>query len=110
LRIVMVNVTFSLPEETVERLRRFAKTRGKRGSISEVVSAAISEHLRDVESLRQDEEFFALEGSKEVARAASLRGLAAKLQAKGIEPRSVLIRSSLPAKPLARTGLRGRSE
>jgi Arc/MetJ-type ribon-helix-helix transcriptional regulator len=103
----MVNVTFSLPEETVDRLRRIARQRGKRGSISEVVNAALSEHLSGLEAPRQGDEFFALRGSREVARAGSLKELASKLKTRGIDARTVEIRSSMPMKPLVRTGLRG---
>jgi Arc/MetJ-type ribon-helix-helix transcriptional regulator len=103
----MVNVTFSLPEETVERLRRIAKSRGKRGSISELVNASLTEHLSELEADTDEHWFFALRGSREVARAASLKELAAKLEAGGTDPRSVEIRSSIPTKPVARMGLRG---
>jgi Arc/MetJ-type ribon-helix-helix transcriptional regulator len=103
----MVNVTFSLPDETVEKLRRLAKARGRRGGISELVNAAVTEHLRELESVGRREEFFALHGQREVARAGSLRELARLLEGGRIDPRDVEIRSVVPAKPVVRTGLRG---
>lgn len=104
---MLVNVTFSLPGETVDRLRRLAKEKGKRGSISEIVNAALSKHLAELEATSSREEFLALRGSKEVARAGSLKELARQLDSLRISPREVEIRSTIPIKPLARTGLRG---
>lgn len=103
----MVNVTFSLPRETVERLRRVAKSRGRRGSISELVNASLTERLSAMEAGSSEYRFIALRGSEEVARATSLRELAAKLESLGTDPRSVEIRSDSPSWPVARMGLRG---
>lgn len=106
----MVNVTFSLPPETVERLRRFAKLFGKRGTISEIVNAAISNRLEELEDRSSKIEFWASRDGKEVARSESLKGLAPKLKSLGIDPRDVEICSSVPIKPLVRTGLRGHAD
>ena len=105
---VLVNVTFSLPEETVRRLRDAARRTGKarKGSISELVDAAVNEHLRDLESKIEHEEFRAVRGDQTVARAGSLRELTAALERRKIDPRGVLIVSSRPLEPSVRTGPR----
>ncbi len=104
---MLVNVTFSLPEETIERLRKFARLRGKRGSISEIANAAISDHLEELEARTFKVEFRASREDKEVARAESLKVLASKLRSLDIDPRDVEIHSSIPLKPVVRSGLRG---
>jgi len=105
----MLNVTFSLPEETVKRVRRAAAMNGKRrkGAISELVDAAINEHLDSVESRGAGEEFRALKKDKVVARAPTLRELAGTLERLNLNPRDVVIESSAPLPTLVRTGLRG---
>lgn len=105
---MLVNVTFSLPEETVKKLREAARKTGgpRKGAISELVDAALKEHLRDVESRTSNEEFRAMEGDRALAKAGTLRELAAALEKRGINPREVLIVSSSPLPPSVRTGLR----
>jgi len=105
---MLVNVTFSLPKETVKRLREVAKRigGGRKGAISELVDAAVNEHLRDLESKVEHEEFRALRGDHTVARAGSLRELTAVLEKREIDPRRVLIVSSRPLEPSVRTGPR----
>ena len=106
----MVNVTFSLPEDTVKRLRKAALARGKRkGAISELVDAAIQERLGAVEAATAGEKFQAMKDGKELASASSLRALAAELKRLKVDPREVEILSSTPLEPLVRTGLRGHS-
>ena len=105
----MVNVTFSLPEDTVKRLRRAAVVNGRRrkGAISELVDAAIQEHLALVEARTSEEGFRALKGGAVVARAPTLRRLAAELEGLDLDPRDVIIESSAPPPRTVRTGLRG---
>jgi len=103
----LVNVTFSLPDETVRRLREAARRAGRsKGAISELVDAALREHLLDVESRAKREEFRAMRGKEVLARAGSLRELASLLERRKIDPREVLIVSSTPLEPTVRTGLR----
>lgn len=106
----MVNVTFSLPEETVKKLRETVRrVRGSRkGTISELVDVAIKEHLREVESRIKHEEFRAMRGNDVLARAVSLKELASALERRRVDPREVLILSSTPLEPSVRTGLRRR--
>ena len=108
--MALVNVTFSLPEETVRKLREVAKRRGAKGAISELVDAALKEHLQEVESTEARREFRATRGDKVVAKAGSLRGLAAALEGRGINPRDVLIVSATPLPTSVKTGLRRRFE
>ena len=109
---MLVNVTFSLPEDTLKRLRRAAKEvgGGRKGAISEIVEAAIREHLREVEATTAREEFRALQDENVVARAPSLKGLASELKRLRLDPREVLIVSSAPLEPSVRTGLRGHAD
>jgi predicted DNA-binding protein len=109
---MLVNITFSLRDETVERLRAAAKGPGgaRKGAISEIVEAAIDEHLRDMESRGAREEFRALVGGKVVASAYSLRLLSAELARLKLDPREALIESSRPQTATRRTGLRGHSD
>ena len=104
----MVNVTFSLPEETIRKLRQAvgATGRAKRGSISNLVDAAINEHLREMESKAKHEEFRAIRDDKVLASAPSLRELASILKSKEINPRGLLILSSSPLPGAVRTGPR----
>jgi predicted DNA-binding protein len=103
----LVNVTFSLPDETVKRLREVARRTGKsKGAISELVDAALKEHLRDIDSRTNHEEFRAMRGNQTLARAGSLRELASLLQKRKIDPRDVLIVSSHLLEPSVRTGPR----
>lgn len=107
----MVNVTFSLPDETVKRLREAARrTRPRKGAISALVDAAVREHLREVDSRSKREEFRALREGRVVAKAPTLRELATLLERRGIDPRAVLILSSSPLEPTVRTGLRRSSD
>jgi hypothetical protein len=106
---MLVNVTFSLPEDTVKKLRNAAASHGKRrkGAISELVDAAILEHLDTVESSIARQVFEATKDGRVLASAQSLRGLAAELKKLGLDPREVMVESSTPLRPLVRSGLRG---
>jgi len=107
---MLTNVTFSLPEGTVKRLRKRAKDSGrKKGAISEMVDEAIARYLDTVETPPPNLVFTALRGRTPVARAESLERLAALLKSKGTDPRSVRIISSEPLEPVGRFGLRIRA-
>jgi hypothetical protein len=107
----LVNVTFSLPEATVKKLREAARRGGRRkGAISEIVDSAVRQHLQEVDSRVKHEEFRAMRGDQVLARAGSLRELASVLERRNINPREVLIVSSSPLEPSVRTGPRRRSE
>lgn len=103
-----MNVTFSLTEETLRKLREAARDFGgsRRGAISNLVEVAIKEHLQEVQSRRKQEEFRAMRGSRVVARAGSLRELASALEKNKVDPRDVLIVSSSSLRGVIRTGLR----
>lgn len=107
-----MNVTFSLPEETVKRLREVARRTGesRKGAISEFVDAAIREHLREVESKLRHEEFWAVRGKDVLVAAGSLKELASALEKRAINPRDVTIMSSFPLEPSVKTGLRRHSD
>jgi hypothetical protein len=106
----LVNATFSLPDETVRKLREAARRAGgsRKGAISELVDVAIKEHLQEVESRIKHEEFRAMRGNEVLAKAASLKELASALERRRVDPREVLILSSSPLEPSVRTGLRRR--
>ena len=106
---MLVNITFSLPEDTVKRLRKtaLAQSKGKKGAISGLVDAAIREHLSSVEAAGSGEEFRAERDGKVLAAAGSLRELAAELKRLRVDPRDVVVLGSARHEPLVRTGLRG---
>jgi plasmid stability protein len=107
---MMTNVTFSLPEETVERLRRRAAASGKgKGAISELVREALTRYLDSLEASVKGQTFTAFKGDEIVAKADSLKKLAGALEGRGVDPRSVRIISSEPLSPVGRMGLRARS-
>lgn len=105
---MLVNVTFSLPEDTVKRLRKAAAIigKGRKGAISELVDAAINEHLSDIEP-GPAQEFRATKDGRVIASASTLRELANELKRRKLDPRDFVIESSVPLEPLVRTGLRG---
>lgn len=106
----MVNVTVSLPEDVVKRLRTTVKERygGRKGALSGLVKEALEERMRSLEAAAQAPRFRALEGGREIAEGGSLEELASKLRELGVDPRSVRIVSTPPLKQVARAGLRGR--
>ena len=105
---MLVNVTFSLPEDTVKRLRKAAAVvgRGRKGAISELVDAAINEHLSDIETAPPPQ-FRATRDGKMIVSAPTLRELANELKRRKLDPRDFVIESSATLEPLVRTGLRG---
>jgi len=108
---MLTNVTFSLPEKTVKRLRRYARDSGKKkGVISELVDAAIRKYLEELAAPIGRQTFTAFRGEKAVAQAKSLDELATALKSRGVDPRSVKILSSEPLEPVGRIGLRVRTQ
>jgi Arc/MetJ-type ribon-helix-helix transcriptional regulator len=106
---MLTNITFSLPEKTVKRLRKRVKeSGGKKGSISEVVDEALSTYLDALEESARGETFMAVRGEEVVAQARSLKELAAALLEKKVDWRAVLITSSRPLEPVGHLGLRMR--
>jgi hypothetical protein len=104
---MMTNVTFSLPERTIGRLRKRAAATGKKkGVISELVDAAITSYLDNLESPTGSQTFTALKGERPVAEAASLQELASALRSKGVDPRTVRIVSSELLESTGHMGLR----
>jgi len=105
---MLVNVTFSLPEDTVKRLRKAAAVvgKGRKGAISELVDAAINEHLSDIGAAPHPQ-FRATKDGTVVVSAPTLRDLASELKKRKLDPRDFVIESSVPVEPLVRTGLRG---
>ncbi|MDW8360451.1 MAG: hypothetical protein RMK31_07730 [Candidatus Caldarchaeum sp.] len=106
----MVNVTFSLSEETVRRVKRFVRERlgSRRGAISGLVEEAVNEYLDRVESQASEQLFRAYLDGRVVAESDSLELLARRLREEGVDPRSVMIISSSVLRPVVRAGLRGR--
>jgi hypothetical protein len=107
----VVNVTLSLPEEVVRRLRKTAKERygGRKGALSGLVKEALEEHLGSLEAERPVSRFKAFKGEREVAEGGSLEELATRLGQLNVDPRAVRIISTTPLKPVIRVGLRGKS-
>jgi len=106
---MMTNITFSLPEKTVKRLRRrAAEGGGRKGTISEMVDAALTTYLDAADSSAMGEVFTAKKGDEIVAQAKSLKALSDELGAKGIDWRRVIILSNRPLEPAGHLGLRVR--
>ena len=106
----MVNLTISLSEETIRKLRKTVKTRygGRKGAVSGLIEESIRERLEEFESLQSEETFRAVKGDRLVSEAASLDELATNLEKMNVDPRSVRIVSSKKLEPIVRAGLRGR--
>ena len=107
---MMTNVTFSLPEKTVKRLKKKASEGGRRkGAISELVDDALTTYLDAQEASSKGELFTARKDDGVVAEATSLRALAAALKERKVDWRSVVISSSVPLDQEGHLGLRVRS-
>ena len=106
----MVNLTVSLPEDTVQRLRRVVKVRYKseRGALSGVIDDALRDLLDRMEASEPPQLFRALQDDRIIAQADTLATLAAELKRIRRDPRAVRILSSRPLRPVARAGLRAR--
>jgi len=106
----VVNVTISLPEETVKKLRNAVRELygGRRGALSGLVAEAIEDRIDALKAARPSPRFVALKDGLNVAEGRSLDELASKLRALNVDPRAVRIVSSQPPGQVARAGLRGR--
>ena len=106
----MVNVTISLSEEVVGRLRKTVRDHygNKKGAISGLIEESLREKLDDIDSPRPAQTFKALINERTVTEADDLDSLAAKLKQLNVDPRSVRIVSSKKLSPVVRLGPRGR--
>jgi len=106
----LVNLTVSLSEETVRRLRQTVRDRygSRRGALSGFVEEAIVEILGRFGPPRPKERFRALRGGRLVAEADDLDELAFSLRELKVDARSVRILSSSYLPAVARAGFRAR--
>ena len=106
----MVNLTVSLPEDTIRRLRKAVKERYKseRGALSGIIDAALRDLLDRMDTTEPPTLFRAMQGDRVIAEAESLDALAGELRRQQVDPRSVRILSSRPLRPVARAGFRAR--
>jgi hypothetical protein len=106
----VVNLTISLSEETVTKLRRTIRNRygSRRGALSGLVEEAVLEALGRLETPAQRETFRALKDERLLAEADDLDHLASKLRKLNVDPRSVRILSSSYLPVVARAGFRAR--
>lgn len=106
----MVNVTISLSEETIRRLRKVVSERfaSKKGALSGFVEDALHESLARVERAPPIQLFSALKENRVIARARSLESLASELRRLAVNPRGVRIVCTSPVAPVARAGFRGK--
>ncbi|MFI5421272.1 MAG: ribbon-helix-helix domain-containing protein [Nitrososphaerales archaeon] len=106
----MTNLTISLSDETVQRLRKMVREKygNKKGALSGLIEESVREKLDAVEMPQSSEIFEAVKGDRVIADADALDNLASKLKKMNVDPRSVRIISSKKLAPIARTGLRGR--
>ena len=107
----MVNVTLSLPEDTVKKLRGAARERygGKKGALSDIVRQALDEHLGSMQVETPLSRFEAFKGERKICEGGSLEELASKLGDLNVDPRTVRVISTTPLRPVVRLGLRGKS-
>jgi len=106
----VVNLTVSLSEETVRKLRRTIRDRygSRRGALSGLVEEAVLEVLGRLETPNLNERFRALKGGEVLAEADNLDQLALKLRKLNVDARSVRILSSTYLAPVVRAGFRAR--
>ncbi len=106
----MVNLTISLSEETVRKLRRTIRNRygSRRGALSGLVEEAVLEALGRFETPAPRETFRAVKDDKVLAEADDLDHLASKLRKLNVDARSVRILSSSYLPAVARAGFRAR--
>ncbi|MBI2648973.1 MAG: hypothetical protein HYW93_04890 [Thaumarchaeota archaeon] len=107
--IGMVNITISLPEQTVRRLRRAVRVTygGRKGALSGFIKEAIDEHFESLQS-EPPRTFRATDKERMIAEGSSLEELASRLGELGVDPRSVRIISSTKISPVAKAGFRAR--
>lgn len=106
----MVNLTISLSDEIVQKLRKTVKVRygNRKGAISGLIEQSLREKLDVLELLSPSQTFKAIKNRHVVAEAENLDTLAKKLKEIDVDARSVRIVSSRKLAPIARTGPRGR--
>jgi len=107
---IVVNLTISLSEETVRRLRRTVHDRygDKKGAISGLIEESLREKLASFDSPRLSQTFKAIKNDSTIAEAEDLDSLAKKLEQLKVDPRSIRIISSRKLAPIVRMGPRGR--
>jgi hypothetical protein len=106
----MVNITISLSEDTMTRLRKAVHEHydNRKGAISGLVEESLREKLQDIDRPRTTQTFKALRNNRLVAEAEDLNSLAKKLEQLKVDPRSVRVLSSKKLSPVVRLGPRGR--
>ncbi len=106
----MVNLTVSLSEETVRKLRRTIRVRygSRHGALSGLVEEGIREVLGRLETPSPKERFRALQGGEVLVEADDLDQLALRLRKLNVDARSVRILSTTYLAPMARAGFRAR--
>lgn len=107
----MINVTVSMSEETVRRLRKVVKEvyGSRKGMLSSLVEGAINEALDREGNGGFARRYRAIRSGKLIAEAADLEELAAELKRRGMDPRGLRIESTDPLSPISRTGPRASS-
>ena len=105
----MVNVTVSMSEQTVRRLRKVVREvyGSRKGTLSSLVESAINESLDRKSNGGKPPVFRALKEGETMAEAADLQALADLLRQKGLDPRGMRIVSTSPPSSTARIGPRG---
>ncbi|MDH2900816.1 MAG: hypothetical protein PXY39_07565 [archaeon] len=106
----MVNLTISLSDETIHKLRKTVRERygNRRGALSGLIEESLRQKLDVFEPSGPSQTFKALKNNHVLAEAENLHTLAKKLKELDVNPRSVRIVSSRKLAPIARTGARGR--
>jgi metal-responsive CopG/Arc/MetJ family transcriptional regulator len=105
----MTNLTISLSDEIVQKLRQTVKERygNRKGAISGLIEESLKERIDALQSSKASQTFRALKDNNTVvAEAVNLKNLVVKLKQKGIDPRSVRIESSRGLPSRARLGPR----
>jgi hypothetical protein len=106
----VVNLTISLSEETVRKLRRTIRDRygSRRGALSGLVEEALLQTLERFEIPTARDRFRAVKDDKVLAEADSLDDLASKLRKLNVDARTVRILSSSYLPAVARAGFRAK--
>lgn len=106
----MVNLTISLSDETIQKLRRAVRERygDKKGALSGLIEDSVREKLDEFDVVSSAQSFKAMKGDRAIAEADSLSNLAAMLEKMSVNPRSVRIVSSKKLETVVRSGIRGR--
>ncbi|MHB8567734.1 MAG: ribbon-helix-helix domain-containing protein [Nitrososphaerales archaeon] len=106
----MVNLTISLSNETVQKLRKTVHERygDKKGALSGLIEDSLREKLDEIDMASSPQSFKAMKGDRVIAEGESLDELATRLEKMNVNPRSVRIISSKKLALTVRTGLRRR--